>query len=170
MIVVQMHGEPGSGKTTLARALAPRIPATHVDKDLLMSAIMRSGVPRDIAGPTAYEVVWDLSASLLRQGHSVVIDSPAFWPIIEQRGEQIAEECGARYCMIETICSDHAEVERRLESREALPANPRQRVDWLAMPGTQAPIRPRLTLDTVRPIEELVDIALAYLTDLGKAA
>ena len=89
-ILVQMHGEPGSGKTTLATALAPRIPAIHIDKDVIMTAMIRSRLPREVAGPVSYETIWEFAGSLLSQGYSVIVDSPAYWPQIEGRGRGVA--------------------------------------------------------------------------------
>ncbi|MCE7928504.1 MAG: AAA family ATPase [Dehalococcoidia bacterium] len=163
MMLVQMHGEPGSGKTTLARALAPRIPAIHVDKDVVMTGIMKARIPREVAGPASYETIWDLARSFLGQGYSVIVDSPAYWPIIEERGQGLAREVGVEYFLIETRCADNAEIERRLSTRDALPTNPRRRQDWLAAPGTREPSRQRLTLDTLQPVDALVETALDYL-------
>jgi len=164
MILVQMHGEPGSGKTTLAGALAPRIPAIHLDKDVVMTAIMKTRIPREVAGPASYEAIWDITTSLLGQGHSVIVDSPVYWPVIEQNGRGLARELGIAYFMIETRCADTAEIDRRLREREGLATNPRQRHEWLATPGTRNPSRDRLTVDSSRPIPEMVECAMAYLS------
>lgn len=163
MMVVQMHGEPGSGKTTLARALAPRLPALHLDKDVMMTAIMKTRIPREIAGPASYEALWDLAVELLQQQHSVIIDCPAYWPEVEQRGLGVAMGAGASYLMVEVTCGDSAEIDRRLSAREGLPTNPTGRHDWLAVPGTREPSRQRLVVDSSQPVDEMVDTALQYL-------
>lgn len=163
-LLLQMHGEPGSGKTTLARALAPEIPAIHLDKDVVMTAMIRSRIPAEVSGPLSYETLWAFAASLLEQGHSVIIDSPAYWPEIERSGMRVARESSAAYVMIETACTDGAEIDRRLASREGLETNPRNRQDWLAIPGTREPtVRDRLVLDSRRAVAELVAEALAYI-------
>lgn len=168
-MLLQMHGEPGSGKTTLARALAPRIPAVHLDKDVVMSAIVRTRIPAEVAGPASYEATWDVAGSLLEQGHSVIVDCPAYWPVIEERGRGLARTHGAVYYLIETVCEDRGEIERRLLTREALLTNPRERIDWLSIPGTREPSRERLKLDTSQPVASLLESALAYLAH-GRAA
>lgn len=158
-----MHGEPGSGKTTLASVVAPRIPAIHLDKDVVMSAIMKTKIPRELAGPASYEVMRDVARSLLESGHSVILDSPCYWPIIEEKAKGLARATGSTYFMIETVCPDRAEIDRRLANREGLPTNPRERLDWLAAEGTREPTGARLTIDTSLPVEELVGVVLDYL-------
>ncbi len=139
------------------------MPAIHIDKDVIMTAMIRSRLPREVAGPVSYETIWEFAGSLLGQGYSVIVDSPAYWPQIEGRGRGVARNGGADYAMIETRCADPAEVERRLATREALESNPTQRQDWLAIPGTRDPTRDRLVLDSLQPVDELVTAAIVYL-------
>lgn len=167
LLLIQMHGEPGSGKTTLARALAAQLPAVHLDKDVVMTAIMKARIPREVAGPASYETLWDLGRSMIEQGRSVIVDSPAYWPVIEERGRGLAREMGARYVMVETRCNDAEEVDRRLATRERLPTNPTGRHDWLALPGTREPTRERLVLDSTQPVHTLV---VEVLTFVGREA
>jgi len=162
MMILQMHGEPGSGKTTLTKALASRIPAIHLDKDVITSAMMHVHIPKEVGGPASYEVLWDLSRSFLNQGHSVIIDSPAFWAVIEETGRGLAREMDVSYFMIETQCADTDELDRRLATRERLLSNPELRYEG-QRPGTREPSRDRLILDSTRPIEEMVKTALEYL-------
>lgn len=162
-VLVQMHGEPGSGKTTLARALAPEVPAIHLDKDVVMTAMVRARLPREVAGPVSYETLWALSRSLIEAGHSVIVDSPAYWPEVERGGRGVALATSAVYLMIETRCDDHVEIERRLASREVLDTNPKNRHDWLTIPGTRDPMHNRLVLDSRRSVDDLVEDALAYI-------
>lgn len=158
-----MHGEPGSGKTTLAAALAPRIPALHLDKDIISSALIRGGIPPAEQGPGAYEALRSLAASFVEQGHSVVLDSPCYWPAIEESGRALAARVGIPWVMIECQ-SPPAVVEQRLASRARLESNPTERGAGAGRPGMYTPGCERLILDTTRPLESLVVESLAYLT------
>ncbi len=163
-LVVQMHGEPGSGKSTVARAIAPYIGAVVLDKDVIKAALLRSGVPERQAGPAAYEVYFAQAEDLARLGHSVILDNPVFWPRVEQRWLELAAQVGSPPLLIECVCSDRAELERRLGSRDALESQPRTPLDLTRHPGSAATaFEPRLTLDTTRALSDLVEEALSFL-------
>ena len=170
LYLVQMHGEPGSGKSTLARAIGRDLPAVVLDKDVISSAIIRSGQTLGSTGPAAYECLWALAGSLIEQGHSVVIDSPCYWSLIEERGKGLARRLGVRYAMVETVCTDRLEIDRRLATRRALESNPTARRDWLATPGTREPVTRRLTLDGTRPVDQLAAEAVAYVREAAALA
>ena len=163
-LVVQMHGEPGSGKSTVARAIAPHIGAVVLDKDVTKAALLRSGVPEEQAGPAAYEVYFSQANDLVRLGHSVILDNPVFWPSVEQRWHALADVAGSPRLLIECVCADRAELERRLVTRDALESQPRAPIDLTRHPGSAATaFQPRLTLDTTGALPDLVEQALAYL-------
>lgn len=156
MFVIQMHGEPGSGKSTLARALAQNSDFVVLDKDLVKSGLLVSGVPEAVAGPAAYEAHFRLAEDLLRQGHSVVLDSPCYWEEIERRGRGLSSQASARYVMIETICPDRDEIARRLQRRVRLESQPAVPSDGQLPVGAAEPRCERLVCDTARPLPELV--------------
>jgi predicted kinase len=164
LIVVQMHGEPGSGKSTLARALAPRVNAVVLDKDIIKSAILRGGATEQLAGPTAYEVYFDLAEDLVSQGRSIILDNPVFWPRVEERWLALSAAASCPPLLIECVCPDREELVRRLATRNALESNPREPLDLLRHPGAVETVyHPRLTLDTTRPIGELIEAAVGYV-------
>jgi predicted kinase len=162
LTIVQMHGEPGSGKTTLASALAPRIPALHLDKDIISSALMRGGIAAETQGPVAYEALRSLTASFLAQGHSVILDSPCYWPEIEESGRALAARFNAAWMMIE--CQAPSElVELRLATRPRLESNPTVRGAGAGRPGMYHPTCERLILDTSGTLESLVIDSVTYI-------
>ena len=162
LVVGQMHGEPGSGKSTLARAIGRVLGAVVIDKDILATGPIRAGVPFDDAGKVAYETLWLLLPSFLNQGLSVIVDSPCYWPNIEEQGRAAAAQAAAGYAMIECRC-DGELIERRLATRHRLESNPRKRGAGFGRPGMYEPSCERLVLDAARPLDELAADALAYL-------
>jgi predicted kinase len=162
-LVVQMQGVPGSGKSTIARAIAPAIGAVVIDKDVIKAAILRSGVEEQQAGGAAYEVYFDLAEAMVRLGHAVILDNPVFWPRVEARWQQLAAEAGSPLLMIECVCPDGALLRHRLATRDAVESQPREPLDLRHYPGTIEVACERLTLDTTRPLGELIPEALAYV-------
>jgi predicted kinase len=165
-----MAGHPASGKTTVARAVAARTGAVLLDKDVIKSPMVESGLPNETSGPLAYDVFMAVGRSIAEQRISVILDSPAFYPIIIERGRRIAEETGAAYYIIECEC-EHEELQRRLDSRPRMASQ----LDYVVndpynLPGAAPITEPRLVLRTDGDIEECVERAVAYMSGSTVAA
>lgn len=163
-LVVQMHGEPGSGKSTVAREIGARLGLVVLDKDVIKGALLRSGVPETQAAPGAYEVFFAQARALVANGHSVVLDTPVYWDSVERRWLEIAEAVGSPPILIECVCPDRAELMRRLRTRAALESQPRDPLNLRSYPGSMpTQFNPRLTVETTRPLAAVVDDAVAYI-------
>ena len=66
-------GLPASGKSTLARRLAPKIPAIRLDKDEWVTQLGED-VWDDEFRVRIERKLWDLTQELLAQGHSVILE------------------------------------------------------------------------------------------------
>lgn len=164
VLVIQMHGEPGSGKSTVARELGARLNLVVIDKDVIKAALLRAGIAEQQAGPGAYEVFFAQAHAFVADGHSIVLDNPVYWESVERRWLEIAEAAGSPAILIECICPDREEIVRRLALRDALESQPRDPLDLRKHPGSSpTQFAPRLTLDTARVLDEIVDEAVAYI-------
>lgn len=163
-LVIQMHGEPGSGKSTVARAIGARIGAVVLDKDVIKAALLRVGIAEKEAASGAYEVFFAQARALVDAGQSVVLDNPVYWPSVEQRWLEISDAAGSPRILIECACPDDSELERRLSTRAALESQPRVRLNPNRYPGiAETQFEPRLILDTTRPLDETISAATAYI-------
>lgn len=151
-----MHGHPGSGKSTVARALGKCLSAVVIDKDVIASALIRHGVPFAEAGAPSYQIMYAQAERFLADGHSVVFDSPCFWPQIEATTRHIAREAGAEWVMVETVCPDLIR-DVRLASRDRLESNPVSRDLGPMRPGMYHPACERITVDTTLSLAEAVE-------------
>jgi predicted kinase len=183
LVFIQMSGAPGSGKTTLAHAIAGRIGALVIDHDVTKSALLAAEVPVAIAGRASYAVLDALARHLLAQRHSVIFDSPCFYEELLERGQRLAQQAGAQYRYIECVVEDLDELDRRLRTRPRLPSQvagvwapptggsgkvlsgDEVFRDWIA--NMKRPESGYLVLDTTRPLEVCLGEALAYISDAG---
>ena len=176
---IQMSGVPGSGKSTLATALAAQVGAIVIDHDVTKSALLEASVLVEIAGSASYTVLHHLAQSLLRQGHSVIFDSPCLYADLLACGQQLASDFGAAYRYIECVIDDLYEIDRRLQQRPRLPSqlagvytaptsgSGKTMIgesvfrDWMA--NMKRPASGYLEVDTTQLLETYLPTALEYI-------
>lgn len=120
--LIQMSGVPGSGKSTVARAVSSSIDAIVLDHDDTKSAIMSKDIAPDLAGQASYEVIKALVLRFIRAGHNVIIDSPCLYQELLEFGESTAREFNVAYRYIECVLEDHEELTKRIQHRQSLPS------------------------------------------------
>jgi predicted kinase len=164
-VLIVLAGLPGTGKSTIARALAAELDAVWLRIDSIEQAIRASGVVdgdlKDVGYRTAYAVAEDN----LRLGKTVIGDSVNPWMLTRHAWRDVGLRAAVRVVEIETICSDFAEHRMRIETR----AN---EVPGLLLPSWGAVIgrdyhawdREHLTIDTARRgVEECIKLVRAAL-------
>ncbi|MGE8126666.1 AAA family ATPase [Methylobacterium sp. NPDC080182] len=118
-MLVVLGGLPGTGKTTLGKALAVKRSAAYVRVDEIEHALTHHAQLGPDIGATGYVVAFAVAASNLRIGSLVIADSVN--PVLESRQgwRDVAHREAARFLEIEVICSDGVEHRRRVEARTA---------------------------------------------------
>lgn len=175
LLLLQMAGAPGSGKSALALSLGQTLGAVVLDKDVIKSALLEAEVGWEAAGAGSNEALFAVADSILSQGLSVVLDSPSHYPGIPERGMALATARGARYRFIECVCEDLDEIRRRLDGRV------RRRSQWRGLEGpapdgnsqaeqigphrwrTYGPADGWLVRDTKEPLAASLEAAQNYL-------
>lgn len=177
LLLIQMSGVPGSGKSTVAHEIRRHTGAVILDNDVIRSTVLDNGIELDTAGRVAYATMHAIAGSLLMQGFSVVMDSPCRFQAFLDAGMQIAEDSGACYRYIECVTDDLTEIRRRLHSRvplssqftdiDNLPATIEDGVEVMSgeerfrywMANMKRPTHSYLQLDTSRPLVDcLIDV------------
>ncbi|WDV47847.1 ATP-binding protein [Clostridiaceae bacterium M8S5] len=119
MFLLQMAGYPGSGKSTLAIKIADKLSSVVViDRDIIKSAMMDEGVRDSVINKASYKVMFDLANQYLRQGMSVIIDTPCYYEESLISGINIAKNNGATYKYIECRVENYKVIEHRIYNRE----------------------------------------------------
>ncbi|HEX2829574.1 MAG TPA: GNAT family N-acetyltransferase [Burkholderiales bacterium] len=108
-------GLPGTGKSTLARALARDRRALYLRIDTIEEALADgTGAP---CGPHGYAIARRVAADNLALGHAVIADCVNPLPVTREAWHAVAAEGSVPYIDIEVTCSDVEEHRRRLETR-----------------------------------------------------
>lgn len=119
-IIIAMKGHPGTGKSTIAAAIAASIRCPLVDKDDIRDATLSlsSSATSAALNDLSYDAMWRVASTQLRLGLSVVVDSP----LSRRRHlDAVLRISGGphRVLVVECMPSDEAEWRRRLELRGA---------------------------------------------------
>lgn len=162
-----MAGWMGTGKSTVAHATAIATGAIVLDHDTTKTAILDAGVPHPPAGAASYDVLHALTADLLTQGHSVIIDSPSLYPSIPEIGARLAAQSDARYLFVECRCPDDL-ADERIESRTNRPSQVATAAEARSIRNdpNRKPSRPEgaIVMETTLPKAESVEILLNRLS------
>ena len=167
-MLIVFSGLPGTGKTTLAKALAAHLEAVYLRIDSIEQALRNSGLLRREVGSSGYQVANAMSLDNLKMGLRVIADCVN--PVEESRRAwaDTAALSGCALLNVQVICSDLDQHRQRVESRVSdvpglvVP-------DWQSVmtheyePWTQAP----LALDTA---QLSTDAALVLLIEHITAA
>lgn len=173
MTLIAMAGLPGTGKSTLARALAEALPAVVLDKDRVRGALFSAAVDYSAAqNDFCLNVIYQTAAFLFRRDPSraVIIDGRTFATRSQREAlREAASEMGAVLGIIECVCAEATALARLAHDAAtgAHPAADRDAALYRRVKARWEPIpAPKLVIDTDAPLETCVARCLDYLQEV----
>jgi len=164
-VFVVMAGLPGAGKSSVARGVAVELGICLFELDRIEAPLLER-VSGDTLGWGGYEILTSLADDHLALGHSVILDCVTWVRPLRARWAQLAQARNAAFRPIEVVCSDEALHRSRLlqrrRSSRGLADPPWERVEE-ARRLYEPWDTPRLELDSVQPLGDLVRTAAAYV-------
>ena len=171
-MILIIAGLPGTGKSTLACALAQRLPAAVLDKDSIRASLFQPAYVEYSQAQDDFcqEIMLQTAAYLLSKHPDlhILLDGRTFSR--RHQRDRVIEFCsqlGTTWATLECICSEATALERIAEAMAANNHLAANRTPDLYREIREAwePIdQPKLVIDTDENIESCVDRAVRYLT------
>ncbi|WP_123247393.1 AAA family ATPase [Aeromonas dhakensis] len=165
-MLIIFSGLPGSGKSTIARALARRLGAVYLRIDTIEQAIRGAEQgDNEKMGPAGYLVAYGLARENLALGSIVITDSVNPIQLTRDAYHDIACSVGVPCLDVEVVCSNPKLHRERVENRTV-------DIEGLALPDWQAVINrdyqpwdsERLVLDSATlSVTQSVEVIVAAL-------
>ena len=108
-------GLPGTGKTTIAKAIAGHIRAAYFRLDTIEHGL-REVCSLDVQGE-GYRLAYRIVADNLQLGNDVVVDCCNPWALTREEWQSIALENDSDFVNVEIVCTDKREHRARIERR-----------------------------------------------------
>ena len=147
--LIVLSGLPGSGKSSIARAMARENGMMWLRIDSIEQAIRDSGVVPGSLNDAGYRAAYAAAADNLCLGHDVIGDCVNPWMLTRNAWREAGQRAGARVLEVEILCTDLQEHRRRIQTRAG-------ETPGLVLPDWQAVLerdyhpwdRRHLTIDT----------------------
>jgi adenylylsulfate kinase len=177
-MLVIMAGLPGTGKSTVARSLAQRLPGTVLDKDIIRASLFTpaqvdySRVQDDFC----QEIMLQTAAYLLGRTLSlyVFLDGRTFSRHYQR--ERVLAFCSqleTRWAILECVCSEPTALARleKAAAERSHPALNRTPNLYHQIRKAWEPINhPKLVIDTEASLESCAERATEYLAQIARLA
>ena len=115
--LIVMRGYPGTGKSTIARAIANALHAPLIDRDILRQKAVDIFGDLPLVGRFSYELMFALTEEQLRLGLSVVVDTPLTYHTTYEQSKALAQSFHMPMLVVHCQCPPQVQ-KRRLEGRK----------------------------------------------------
>ncbi len=171
-MLVLMAGLPGTGKTTLSRAVAERLGAHVLDKDSIRAALFPSELIEYSSEQDDFvlRVMLKVGGWILKRDpqRTVVLDGRPFAKRYQiEMAINFADWIKTPWRIVECICLEET-ARRRIETAPGHPAADRNFELYRRLKGEWEEITfPKLVVDTEQPLEDVVGAVIGYVRELN---
>lgn len=165
-MIIVFGGLPGTGKTTIAKEIAPYLDAVYLRIDSIEQTLKNVQNQTDLLiGSEGYFIANSIALDNCKLGKNVIIDCVNPLPLTRQIWQDTAEKTNQRLISIELFCSDQHKHRQRVKERESdisglVPPSWDKIINRDYIPWDNATIRIDTSVDCVEQIKETI---LSYI-------
>lgn len=167
-MLIIICGLPGSGKSTIARALAKNLGADYINSDIIRKRMFRKPTYTKKEKEAVYREMAAKTENSLRSGNNAVVDATFYLSSTRDMFLDIARNASTRAFII--LCKlGKKETIKRLNRRTMESISDADYNVYLKLKSEFEPIKePHLEVDGSRPKEELVKQIIGYVGILSR--
>lgn len=119
-MIIVFGGLPGTGKTTIAKAIAPSLGAVYLRIDSIEQTLKNVQNQTDLfVGSEGYFIANSIALDNCKLGNNVIIDCVNPLPLTRQIWQSTAEKINHKLISIELFCSDQHKHRQRIKERKS---------------------------------------------------
>jgi len=163
-MLVMICGLPGTGKSTLAKAVAEKIDAVYLNSDSIRLSMLEEREYTEEEKKRVYEAMFEKSGEVLKKGKNVVLDATFYKKELREDAKETADEAGTEFFIIECVTHEDLLRERIFKRGKEETESEADFEVYKKVKGQFDTVEEEhLAVDTSAEIEKQVELVLAYL-------
>ncbi|MFH1237222.1 MAG: AAA family ATPase [Candidatus Aenigmatarchaeota archaeon] len=114
--LILVCGLPGTGKTSVAEAIAKKTNARILSTDILRKELLSNPAYTEDEKTLVYSMLFNMAGMLLKDGRNVVLDGTFYKKELRDNVRELATKTRSGLFVVEVVC-DESVVRQRLEKR-----------------------------------------------------
>ncbi len=165
-MLVMVCGLPGTGKTTLAKALAEKLDAVHISSDTVRMKMLEERTYSEEEKEKVYDAMLVRTEELLKEGKKVVLDATFYRKKHRDAVKKLARKTESRFFIVECVTHENLLRERIFARGKKKTESEADFGVYEKVKGIFEPIKEEhLVVDTSPALEKQVELVMEYLTE-----
>ena len=163
-MLIMICGLPGTGKSTLAKAVAEKIGAVHISSDTVRMKLLKERTYSEEEKEKIYDLMLKEAENLLKEGKTIVLDATFYKKKLRELVKGIAEKAESKFFIVECITEENL-LKERIFSRKK--EETESETDFEIYKKVKAQFEPieedHIAVDTSLPLEKQVELVEQYI-------
>jgi predicted kinase len=114
--LILVCGLPGTGKSTVSKAIAERTKALLFNTDVVRKELFSRPAYTQEEKDLVYKMLFEMAEKFLKQSKNIVLDGTFYKEELRSRVKEIAQRNRSAFAIVEVVCSEKT-AKRRLDER-----------------------------------------------------